>query len=452
MTQQFKLISGIDLTSDERTRNLHRSECRAHAAKISHQRRRAAKVELNRNTLDTVPVSSYGQGRDRLQAHIPHTTSYSPANYSPEMPQENGLFYTSTKSVLHSGVDDEAEQAEEITDHGLASQWQPIWMSSIQEPANQVYSVFDQDYQKRAFYIWNVAFSDRAAKFGVYCVYVFMRMIPQLAMDSPMVRHMVLAHALATEHWRADSSHANLLPYDALYHYTQGLRAMYKTKCDTHEFLATIVLAFLLEVGQNKHPEAKQHVKGYEEAMAQYRGLHNVEYQMLMGCFLTMRTYSELWALGQQPGQTQGSWSVTEARRIIARIMNEAETCIYERAPLQLQRIKVELGRFMNAEPYKMHDVDVNQEALLLLLHATVAILPSDIAGWLSDNQVYHLLSMAEAYLKQGIRMEESEAEELFTTLDMFAEFVLRNVLEEQCQKRAALLLQAIDSEKLRRL
>lgn len=434
---------GIELTTNERARNLRVAQCRAHAARISHQRRKAAKqghVEQGPNTI---------VGGRRCQNTSCASVTNPPFPYQLRSWAQRHHLWLVGESLF--GIDVGSETGQDNNgSHGVkASDLQLTWYSLVQkEPENHVLAVFDQEYQKRSFHLWTTCFSDRVAKYGVYCANVFFRIIPRQAQTSPMLRHMILAHSLACEHWKAHPKHAPSLSIRALHHYTQGLKAMYESRHDTHDFIAAIMMAFLLEARQNHHSRAAQHIEGYEKTIMNYQGLHDDEYRRLKGCYYTMRTYGEMWALAQPYEHTQEPWSVVDARNSIAHTIRQAEEYAGTRDPLQLHQLKVEVGKYLNADKdqYRICDLTLNQEAILLLLHVTVTILPSDAVGWLSSrndmDQLNHLLSIAEAFLKQARAIKKAEEKELFATLAMLAKSVLRNVHDESCQQRAADLLQ----------
>lgn len=433
---------GIELTANEKTRNLRASERRAHAAKVSHQRRRATKDIAVKQSSKTP-----GEESQCLSTGSGSITYESPPLQSWSLAQRDGL-WLAAKSLFGDDVASKAEQKENVHQSVKAFDLQLTWYSSMQrEPESQCFAIFDSEYQKRSFHLWTTSFSDRAAKFGVYCSSVFFRIIPQHALVSPMLRDMVLAHSFACEHWKADPRHAHSLSVKALHHYTKGLKAMYESKPDTHDFIAAIMMAFLLEARQNHYAGAAQHVGGYEKIIMNYQGVHDEDYQNLKGCYYTMRTYGELWELGQLSEPVQEPWSTFDARNTIAHTIHQAEEYTTTRNPLQLHRIKKDLGTYLNVDKdqYRTKDITLNQEAILLLLHVTVTILPSEIVGWLSSatdpDQLNHLLSIAETFLKQIRRTKESE-KELLITLEMLATSVLRNVLDDGCQQRAVELLQ----------
>lgn len=263
---------------------------------------------------------------------------------------------------------------------------------------------------------------------------------------------MVLAHALAHEHRRANPKDGPQLSMKALYHYTRGLQAMYRAELRGHDFLAAICMAFLVEAGQNNHSGSMKHVKGYEEVILNYRGEHDSDYRTIKGCYYSMRVYGELMALGRLPQSTTETFSIETARADIVQIISRMEDRVTLRNPHVFHQVKVSLGQWLNAErdKHRTYEISLNREATLLLLHFAVTLMPQNDAGWISceadPEQVCHLVSAAESYVQEGQHMKAKDQVQLHVTLKTLATCVVKYVpMKTKCHRKAEELLRDLE-------
>lgn len=458
MSQNVMFVTGIE-PANSRAKNLLASERRAHAARISHERRKAKKTAALRK-----PHCIWSPNKSRT-CQPDHYPGYLYPSVGPEtdFAQGHSHFGNQHPSTVPKDHDEagDTDQWTAIGTDGRRSLRSPSRLAKhppvLKQMQSDVSAIFDQTYQKQSFYAWTTLLSQRTAKYGFYCRDMFLRVIPQRAMSSPGLQDMILAHALAHEHRRANPKDGPQLSMKALYHYTRGLQAMYRAELQGHNFLAAICMAFLVEAGQNNHSGSMKHVKGYEEVILNYQGEHDREYLTIKGCYYAMRVYGELMALGKLPQGTTGKWSVDKARADIVRIISAMEDRVKLRDPLVFHRVKVSLGQWLNAErdQHRTYEICMNREATLLLLHFAVTLMPQDDAGWLSceadPDQVCHLICAAEDYVKQGRNMSGKDQAQLIVTLKMLAVCMIRYVPHKtRCHEKAKELLRDLESQSVK--
>lgn len=440
MAQDVMWMSGVEPASI-RDKNLLASQRRAHAAKISHQRRKAAKDAAEKKAAKNHVTNVFHfVGPDG-------ETIYS--NIGPRHDIVNIQYPTTT--VTHSEEDQDAIQ--QIIKGSKENRGLQDWSDLVVSPPmatqvqDEVSVVFEQPYQQRSFHVWTTILSHRTAKYGFHCRDMFLRVIPQRSMNSPALRHMVLAHSLAHE-YRKDNPHdSHSLSTRALYHYTKGLKAMYQVNLRDNDFLAAICMAFIVEAGQNNHSGSMKHIKGYEDVFLNYKGEHDEDYWTIRKCYYVMKVLGELMALGRLPERSPEPWSVEKARAKMKKIIHDMENRSAIADPLILHQHKVALGQWFNAERdwKRTYQATIDRQATLLLLHFAITLLPQYEAGDLSyesdPQQSIYLLSAAETYLAQGSRLDAKDQKQLCETLELLAVSIIRNVKDIECRMKATDLL-----------
>lgn len=454
MAGNVLFVTGIE-PANSRAKNLLASERRAHAARVSHQRRKATKTAASRK-----PHCVWSTNKSRTCQPDYHAgLAYQSAWLEADFPQSYG--HSSNQYFPFAfEVDDEAVDSTQWTATGIGGRRNSRSPSRLakhppvfKQMQSEISVIFEHTYQKESFYAWTTVLSQRTAKLGFYCRDMFLRVIPQRAVGSQGLQDMVLAHALAHEHRRANPKDGPQLSMKALFHYTRGLQAMYRAQVQGLDFLAAICMAFLVEAGQNNHSGSMKHVKGYEEVILGYQGEHDSEYRTIKGCYYAMRVYGELMALGRLPRQTTEPYSIERSRRDVVQIISDMEDRVTLRNPLVSHRIKVSLGQWLNAErdQHRSYETSINREAILLLLHFAVTLMPQDDVGWLSGEadpeQVCHLICAAEGYIRQGRNMNVNDWTQLIVTLKTLAVCMVRYVpYKTKCHLKAQELLRDLES------
>lgn len=445
MAEAILWTNFVDPTSS-RDKNLLAAERRAHAARISHQRRKAAKEAAARRT----PQVKVDNGLRFVDSNgdADHTTSQSNDDLvSVEYPTVILSYSKDDEDAIRQLIEHNKESQDD--EHDSDSDGSPLQLTHVPD---ELSAIFEQPYQKQAFLIWTSVLSERTAKYGFYCKDLFLRIIPQLSMNSPALRNMVLAHALAHQHRRANPHAASqhLLPTRALYHYTKGLQGMCQVKHQDNEFLAAICMASLVEAGQNNHSGTMKHVKGYEEVFMNYQGKYDELYQTLRLGYYVVKIFMELIAVGKSPDHEPGPWTVDKAREDMKKILHSMEDRSSLLDPERLYLHKVALGQWFNAERdwNRTYEASVNRQATLLLLQFAVVLMPQYEAGELSidvdPRPILDLISGANEFLDRSRHLDVIEQRQLFETLELLAVSIIKNIKDLECRRKATNLLQEI--------
>lgn len=449
------LWTNVTNPTNSKERNLLASERRAHAARISHQRRRAARQAAAKR-LPHVKVEDAFQFVDVNGQLISSNVTQHDDLIDVECPTVILTYSKEDEDAIRRMLKDSTKyhDDESGSDHSDGSD---VSDQSLSPPVlthmpDVISTVFDEPYQKQSFQIWTTVLSQRTASYGFYCRDIFLRVIPQLCMNSPALRHMVLAHSLAHQHRRANlcAIKTNLLPTRALYHYTKGLEEMCHVKTQANDFLAAICMASLVEAGQNNHSGTMKHVKGYEEVFQNYQGEHDETYHTLRSCYYVIKIFGELMALGRLPDHQPGPWTVETARESMKKILHSMEDRSSMADPQILLQHKVALGQWFNAERdwNRTYNASINREATLLLLQLAISLMPQYGAGDLSSDveprQIIYLLSGANDFLEQRHNLDRGEQKQLYETLELLAISVVKNIKDLECRRRAMDMLQEI--------
>lgn len=109
---------------------------------------------------------------------------------------------------------------------------------------------------------------------------VYTRVLPQLAIESNSVRHMLLACACYTRLFRTGPEGRRHPVSQVWYHYIRGLKAM-RTETGGIEHLAAAKMGYAFEALQNNFGGALMHLKGYKAVLSCYTGRRDEDFQRL---------------------------------------------------------------------------------------------------------------------------------------------------------------------------
>lgn len=457
MPEDLLFVTGIK-PSNIRESNRLSSETRAHAARVSHQRRISAKGPAKR-TLRRQKTGGVARVSKKAYEAVAAGQEIRKLNLSPRTVAWHGQHSLVLPNSPSNASDSSKQDASDAGDFDIHryEPFLPEFPLLPRQPLGESFVVFDQTYETRSYHIWTTILSRRTAHYGFHCREVFLRIIPQRALTSSAVRHMVLAHSLAHEYKRARPGEAHELYVKALHHYTKGLQAMYQSDPNTLSFLTAICVAFLIEALQDNYSGLQKHLKGYEEVVVRYQGEHDEDYGSLRGCFYAIRVYGGLMKLGTLHAQSSGPWNVKTSRAHIAEIIHRAGSKAGIRDPLELREIKTALGQWFGADrvQHRTHEATVNRQAIYLLFNFAITLLPEADVGALScyvdSKQVELLVDEAEMYFDKGKLLRQHEKKELTKTIKLLAECIVGYVPDSSCQEKATKLLQQIKLDRSRR-
>lgn len=452
-------MSGIDPVG-VKERELAIAEKRSHSARMAHKRRRDKREALlksqnadrSRSPAGSNPTDPSEDITGDLVLQLESPTE-------PRRPTPYGAQSSPSKGS-QSSTATTPESTSTIVPYKQLSPTSPI----PRIPQNNVRLVFDNNADwLQAFDFWVKVSAPATARYASPYGEVWTRVLPQFAMQSTTVRHMVLAHAyIYAKHFRAFSAGANTFEARALYHYSKGVKEMC-TKVSGTEFLAAAKLGYVFEAMLNNFHSAQLHLKGCEAIVSNFKGRRDEQFYLLTASHDVANTITSILTHNEIKRDEKDSpeaipWSYAPfdttdgARNMIATIIETIGNGLSPNEDIALGEIKTSLKNWSGTlRKWDAEDApSAKRSALLLLFNLATALLPTHDVGRLSQAAspylVEYILKSADDYLNKRRTMNAEDRKDLMTTLRMLANYTIRFVQLPEYQARSRSLLDRIES------
>lgn len=458
MYGEIKFMNGIDPVG-VKERELAIAEKRSHSAKIAHKRRRDQRgALLQSQNADRSPasvlVSSFHRFNDAAGKRL----------HSVELPvQPRRPTPYSTWSSDEESKSEKSQSSVATTPKFMVVPYTPPspTTSVPRQPHSNVRLVFDNADWLQAFEFWIKVSAPATARYASPYGEVWTRIVPQFAMTSTTVRHMLLAHAyIYAKHFRAFSADANTFEARAFYHYSKGVKEMC-TKVGGKEFLAAAKLGYVFEAVQENYDRAVLHLKGCEAILSNYNEPKDETFQLLIASHDVANTITSILRNDavkkyEKDSQQTVPWSCAPfdttdgARHMIGLIIEEIGDGLSLGDEIVLGEIKTSLRNWSGTvRKWDAQDPpSAKRSALLLLFNLATALLPTNDVGRLSQaaspHLIQYILKSAVDYLDNQKKMSVEDRKDLTTTLRMLADYTIRFVQLPEYQARSRSLLDRI--------
>lgn len=279
MYGEIKFMSGIDPVG-VKERELAIAEKRSHSAKIAHKRRRDKREAVLKSQSADRPRSAVTSSpSDRPDRVVGNLLLPAELSVQPERSTPDGTFSLDQESISEGSQSSAATTPEsKVIPYRSLSPTTPI----SRQPHSNVHLAFNNSADwLQAFDFWVTVSAPATARYASPYGEVWTRVLPQFAIKSTTVRHMMLAHAyIYAKHFRAFSSCTNTFEARALYHYSKGVKEMC-TKVSGTEFLAAAKLGYVFEAMQNNFDSARLHLNGCEAIVRNFKGKRDENFHLL---------------------------------------------------------------------------------------------------------------------------------------------------------------------------
>lgn len=278
MFSEIKFMNGLDPTN-VKERELATAEKKSHSAKMAHRRRREKREALSQFPATKMLPTSYNTIYASEKAkHTGHGAISQPSPNSQSTNHES-------RSAVSSSDDKEGKDLDSIKDdtHATSRTRTSSAVSIARPPHSHVYLAFNGEHRMQTFQFY-INFSGPAiAEFhSRRAGESYTRIIPQMAVSSSAVRHMLLAFAsLHTQLLKDIGTNSKVPNTQSLYHYSKSLESMRKESSEL-ELIAAAVLGYTFEVAQNNIYSAVMHIKGYRAIVENFSGSRNEYFEDLM--------------------------------------------------------------------------------------------------------------------------------------------------------------------------
>lgn len=460
MYGEIKFMSGIDPVG-VKERELAIAEKRSHSAKIAHKRRKAKREAQS---------PSEPPGKSRLA--VSNSTlrrrnddAGKPLHLVELSPESQWSTPYGTWSPVHESSSEASESSAFKTSKSTIVPYTKLSTtpSVPAQPHSNVFLAFDNAYGLQAFDFWLRISGPATARYASPYGDVWTRVLPQFAMTSTTVRHMLLAHAyIFAKYFRAFSADAHKLEKLALYHYSQGVKEMC-TKVSGNEFLAAAKLGYVFEALTHNNDRALLHLKGSDAIVRNYDGYKDDTFQLLVGShevankITSILTHKTVQAC-QEDSPRAIPWNCApfdttgEARRMIGLTIERIGDSSSRDGDTALDDIKVSLRDWSGTlRKWDAQDApSPHRTALLLLFNLATALLPTNDVKRLnqaaSPHLIQYILKSANEYLDNLRKMSVENQKDLVMTLRMLASYIIRFVQLSEYQERSRSLLDRIKS------
>lgn len=454
MFTNIKFVSGIE-PAGIREREIAISERKSHSAKVAHKRHKAKR-------------EAFLSLQNASHSHVNLKFKKSPISASSpdDCPCDSERFVVSRPRP--SPADWSARQKSRGSSDARtidSSSLQPRPVSITKQPHTSQYLMFNNAEWLQMYAFWLRITSPITARYASPYGEVYTRIIPQFAVISPTVRHMLLANAyIHFKFLRGLSADAGDLNTRAVYHYTRGVRAM-STEISGIEFLVAAKLGYVFEAMQNNFDGAQMHLKGYKAIIASYRGYRDDDFKQLTASHDVAEIITDIMT-HKPPGQIEkGSryqghlvipWKGTpfetteEARGAIGLIIEDMGTNPNLDNIKTVRAIKTSLSIY--SDTLRSWDAEkppsIQRSALLLLFNLATALSPAGAVG--KSNYaanpllLEYIFKSANTYFDQRDKMSGDDRSDLLSTLTMLAHFTSRFVKSPECQERSEALMRRI--------
>lgn len=313
------------------------------------------------------------------------------------------------------------------------------------QPHSNVRLVFNNADWLQAFEFWIKVSGPATARYASPYGEVWTRILPQFAMTSATVRHMLLAHAyIYAIRFRAFSADAKTFEARACYHYTKGVKEMC-TKVSGTEFLAAAKLGYVFEAVRNNYDSARLHLKGCEAILKNYQEPRDEVFQLLTASHDVANTITSILTHKAVQNYDENSariipWTCAPfdttdgARHMIGLIIEKIGDGLPLNDDTVLGDVKLSLRDWVGTlRKWDAQDApSARRSALLLLFNLATALLPTTDVGRLSQaaspHLIQYILRSANNYLDKRVTMNLEDRKDLLLTLKMLANYTIRFV------------------------
>lgn len=277
MFAEIKFMDGLDPTNIKE-RELATAEKKSHSARMAHKRRRERRDALLQlhatGTSPTIYQSSHAfpsatdSGRTDRGQSAPLALTLFEESRTTSTPSEheeirNGTMTRGISKVL-------------VPTKGFQAAYIP------RQPHSDAYLAFDHGRWTSMFQFY----FDVCGPTIIRCHTrrageAYMKVIPQLAMSSGAVRHMLLAYACLQAHsFKNAQQQVQNSDVLCLHHYSKSLGTM-RTKPSGIDTLAAALLGYIFEVTRNNLHSAIMHLKGFRAIVNTFAGSKDENFQYL---------------------------------------------------------------------------------------------------------------------------------------------------------------------------
>lgn len=461
MYSSIKFMDGIDPVTPKE-RELATSEKKSHSARIAHLRRKA-KREAQARAQHAGPLQidhkqTLSRGHGEL-ANITCSCSKSPGI--------DARYHASeSKHVNRRPAKQHPSLTETESNTKSSSDLVPV-VSAHRRLHSDAYLMFDNPEWLQTFDFWLNVSSPMTARYASPYGEVYTRIIPQFAMTSTTVRHMLLAHAyLHAKFLHGLSADADTLNSRAFFHYSRGVQAMCSEVSGT-EFLAAAKLGYVFEAVQNNFNGARMHLKGYQAILSSYEGHRDENFQLLAASHDVANAITSIMT-HRTPGKHQKDsrykdhltipWrgipfhTTEEARGIISTIFDNIGDGNSREDKTAIQNAKTSLSAWMDT--IRSWDIEqapsVKRSVLLLLFNLATALLPVSHIGKLNYTAnpllIEYIFKSADSYFDQRHKETLDDRTDILKTLAMLAHYTIKLIDILEYQERASSLLSRIEN------
>lgn len=275
-------MNGLDPT-DVRARELATAEKKSHSARVAHKRRKDEReATLRLHTSGSPPTSRYtiyAPGGPMVDLH--ESSKRKAPNPKPTKRKSRSVGKSPSISEDNNASDIEClSHTTSVNDISPGS-------SIVRQPHTNVYLAFNNERWMQAFQFYlNVSGPLIAKCHSLRAGESYTKIIPQMAVSSLPIRHMLLAHAYSHTRLLNDRHHDAKKPNtQSLYHYSKSLESM-RTESNRIEILAASILGYIFEVNHNNLHTAVMHLKGFRAIVRMCAGSQTEHFRRLTADYM----------------------------------------------------------------------------------------------------------------------------------------------------------------------